>query len=274
LEVEYALALSGAVSAVVAHLIVRGKRERIGVGLVVSLALFISLISSAKRLIDIWDVNTEMNDVPFFKTLSVSDPAAYQRVKDILLEAARSGETTESAALRIADALQEIVPRYIPRASDDSVIAFANVTIHDLDELDRTNGDACYGFLYPHKYARAGLAAKYLGGKSREKDLDALFQIVETAVKQPQPEPSPEASNKLLEPIQTNLYQKYGKDLMLLQEVARDSAERKYVILLWICFIKSLRCRKQTPVWCCGHYSRVGRRSRRRSRTKSLRFRG
>jgi len=223
------IALSVAVAAAVAHLIVRGKRERIGVGVVVSLALFLSLLSSMKRLMDHWDVNRQMNDIPFYKTLSVSDPAAYQRVKVILLEGVRSGEPTQKTALRIADALQEILPRYIPRASDDSVVAFANVMIHDLDELDRTNGDACYGFMYPHKYAGAGLASEYLDSESRQKDLDVLFQVVETAAKHPQAEPSPEASDELLKPIETGLYQKYGKDLMLFQGVARDSAERKKV---------------------------------------------
>lgn len=221
--------LSGAVATGVALLIVRGKRERIGVGVVVSLAVFLSLISSMKRLMDHWEVNRQMNDIPFYKTLSVSDPAAYQRVKGILLDGVRSGEPTDKTALRIADALQEILPRYMPRASDDAVVAFANVMIHDLDELDRTNGDACYGFLYPHKYSGAGFAAKYLDSKSKEADLDVLFQVVETAIKRPQAEPSPEASNQLLKPIQVALFQKYGRDLMLFQGVARDSAERKKV---------------------------------------------
>lgn len=223
------IALSVAVAAAVAHLIVRGKRERIGVGVVVSLALFLSLLSSMKRLMDHWDVNRQMNDIPFYKTLSVSDPPAYQRVKAILLDGVRSGEPTGKTALRIADALQEILPRYMPKASDDSVVAFANVMIHDLDALDRTNGDACYGFLYPHKYSGAGFAAKYLDSKSKEADLDVLFQVVETAIKHPQAAPSPEASNELLKPIQITLYQKYGKDLMLFHGVARDSAERKKV---------------------------------------------
>ena len=53
--------------------------------------------------------------------------------------------------------------------------------------------------------------------------------MVETAVKHPQSKPSPAASNKLLEPIQVSLYQKYGRDLLLIQGVARDSAERKKV---------------------------------------------
>jgi len=223
------VALSGALSAAVAHLIVRNKRERIVLGVAVSVVLFISLISSTKGLVDRWEVNTQMNDIPFYKTLSASDPATYQRVKGILLDGVRSGEPTEKTALRIADGLQEILPRYMPRASDDAVVAFATVMIHDLEELDRTNGDACYSFLYPHKYADAGLAAKYHGGNSEEKELDVLFQVVESAVKHPQPEPSPEASNKLLKPIQANLYQKYGRGLLLFQGVARDSAERKKV---------------------------------------------
>ena len=225
--------LSGALAAVIAQLTVGFKKERRGLYLVVLVLLFVvlrfSAVSYVEPLVRVWDAERQVRKIPFYKELSVHDPVAYERIKEVIQEAARTGDSTEKIAARIADVLQDVFPRYIPKASDDSVLTYVNLMVVQLEELDRANPDACYAFMFPHKFGEPGLGVKYLDAKSKEKDLDVLKEIIESATTNPQAKPDRRKSEELLEPILTTLVQKYGADVSLLQGTARNSTERKKV---------------------------------------------
>jgi hypothetical protein len=225
--------LSGAIAAVIAQLTVGFRKERKGFYLIAFAVLFVGLEFSAKGYVEPWlrgwDAERQVREIPFYKELSVRDPLAYQRIKTAIQEAVRSGDSKEKTSQRIADVIVDIFPRYLPKASDDSVVAYANWMVRGLEELDRANPDACYAFLFPHKFGEPGLAQKYMDVKTKEEVLDVLTDIVESAIKNPQLEPDRKKAEELLQPILATMAQKYGADVSLLQGTAHDSSERKKV---------------------------------------------
>ena len=222
---------SGAIAAGITQLIVGFKRERKGPYLVVFALLFVGLEVTTKSYVEprirAWEAIRELGKTPFYRELSEYDPPTYQRVKSVFLQAAQTGDSKKKTTLRVADVIGDVLPRYIPRASDDSVAAYVNWMSRDLDTLYRANPDACYAFLYPHKFGEPGLALKYLPSTNEDQDLQVLANIVESAIKNPQAEPDANKAEELLQPIFAGLAQKFGSDLSLLQATAKDSTERK-----------------------------------------------
>jgi hypothetical protein len=167
--------------------------------------------------------------MPFYKELAVHDPVTYQQVEALTIEATRDPEVKRNTDLKIADQLIVILPRYLPKASDESVIAFARFTVTSMGGLDRTSSDACYSYLYPHKSGEAGSGTEYPSPEAGDETLQLLQNVVLSAAKKPQQVPDGMKSNELLQPILINLGKKYGSDLSILQGTARDSSERKKV---------------------------------------------
>jgi len=86
----------------------------------------------------------EIRAMPFYKEPTVDDPVTYQQVEALTIEATRGGEIKQKADLKIADQLIVILPRYIPKASDESAIAYARYVVTSLDALDHTNPDLLF----------------------------------------------------------------------------------------------------------------------------------
>src|SRR5271166_5628361 len=225
--------LFGAVAALIAQLVVGFKKGRAGVAAAVTAVLFLCFRFAATTYVEpkirVWELKREIRAMPFYKELAVYDPVTYQQVEALTIEATRGGEVKQKADLKIADQLIVILPRYLPNASDESVIAFARFTVTSMGGLDRSNPDACYSYLYPHKSGEAGSATEYPSPEAGDETLQLLENIILSAVKNPQQTPDGMKSNELLQPILINLGKKYGSDLSILQGRARDSSERKKV---------------------------------------------
>jgi hypothetical protein len=226
-------AFSGAIAALIAQLAVGLKKERKGLYLISLFLIFTGLEFCGRSYVGpwlhAWEAERQVREIPFYKELSVHDPEAYQRIKTIIREAVRSGDSQTKISLRIADVIGGIFPRYLPKASDDSVVAFANSMVHLLEQLDHANSDACYASLFPHKFGEPGMAQKYEDLKTQKEVLDTMKDIVESAINNPQAEPDPKKSEELLQPIIETMAKKYGADVTLLQGTAHDSSERKKV---------------------------------------------
>ena len=176
-----------------------------------------------------WDAEREIRAMPFYHELSIHDPAAYEQVKTIVIEAVRSGDSKEKMGAKISDALVNILPKYLPKASDNSVVAYVNWTVLQLDALDHTNPDACYALMFPHKFGEPGFALKYIDPKSNEPAVAILQDVVSSAISNPQAEPDPAKSEEVLQQVLTPVVQKYGRDLSLLLGTPKDASERKKV---------------------------------------------
>jgi hypothetical protein len=104
------------------------------------------------------------------------------------------------------------------------VIAFVKVTTRELKELDRSNADSCYFFMYPQK----GTApyATSMDNETGSKLLDAMGGVIHSATHNPQPPPDKQESAMLLQSVGGQLAQKYGADVQLLRGDPKDTTDR------------------------------------------------
>jgi hypothetical protein len=225
--------LSGAIAALIAALTVGFKTERRGLSAAITAILFVCIKLFASAYVEpgirVWDTKRVLRTMPFYSELAAYDPETYQKVEAIVLEGVQHGDSQEKATLRAADEIMTILPKYIPKASNESVIAFVRWLLTSLDELNSANSDACYSFLYPHKFGEAGLANKYLPPKSGEQSLKVLEAVILSAARTPQKVPDERKADELMQPVITNLANKYGSDLKLVVGTAHDGRERKVV---------------------------------------------
>jgi len=208
------------------------KNKQINViGLVIGVSCGLIITTTfINPLVHVWEAKREIRAMPFYKALSVYDPETYRKVESIAIEATQGGGTPEKAGLKIADELMTALPKYIPKASDESVVGFFGNLVPVLDELDRVNPDACYAFLFPHKFGEVGMVKKYLPPKYGDKNLQALEGIILSAMKNPQHVPDEQKASELMQPLFANLVSKYGLEhVRLIDGTAHDAPERKQV---------------------------------------------
>jgi hypothetical protein len=115
-------------------------------------------------------------------------------------------------------------------ASDQSVVAFVDLTNRHLENLHRAQSDACYHFLFPQE-AGVGVAAfsGYSDRKVRDEMVHAIGDVVHSAVHSPQPLPDPATAESLLDPILVRLRDEYGSDLLLFKQKPLNTVGRQRV---------------------------------------------
>lgn len=235
--------IAGAVASAIAYfLFLRKSKERRGLFLVVSLVLFIVLLNvSTKtilpRLFE-WQTDRQLREMPFYRDLAEVDPQTYQKVRVVASEAAKSGEGANTIASRIAPIVAGTVAKYVGAASDDSVIAFVNLSIHQVEELRRLHSDACYYYLYPQEKVATPVTS-YLDQKGIDESIDVLGRLLHSATHTPQALPDVAKAGALLAPVQTRLTIEYGNDLMLFRQKPTDTAGREKVCAMTVSLLKN-----------------------------------
>ncbi|HKI12365.1 MAG TPA: hypothetical protein VKA02_09640 [Candidatus Acidoferrum sp.] len=228
-----AAAIAGALAALIAQIAVGFRKERRGLYVVICMILFFCLkfasITYVEPRIRTWEAKREIKVLPFYRELSIYDPETYQKVESIVIEGLHDGVNQQKISQRVGDVLLTTLPKHIQKASDESVVAFVEVSLASLDELDRANPDACYSYLYPHEFGEPGMAEKYLSPQSEDKTLQVLDDVILSAIKKPQAEPDAKKADALLRPVIANLAHKYGSDVSLMEGTAHDASERKKV---------------------------------------------
>ena len=186
------------------------------------------------------ETDRQLRELPFYRDLAEVDPQTYERVMAVVSESAKKGETTNRLSSEIAPIVEGTLSKYIGTASDESVIAFADLSIHEVEELHRSHSDACYDYLYPQDKG-ATPAASYIDEKSEDETLDVLSRIVHSAAHTPQPLPNAAKADALLAPVLNRLASDYGNDLMLIHQKPTAPAEREKVCDIVVSLFKNLK---------------------------------
>jgi hypothetical protein len=225
-----AYGVSGALGALFASLIVGNKKERRVIYLAVLVATMYGVHALAARFVLPsvygWQVDRQIRHIALYSEIAESDPQTYEKLKEVVSEGASNGESAGAIESKILPIAMATLPRYVPKASDQSVITFISLTTSELKELNGTDSDACYQFLFPQKFPSAGVAAQDVDDTTKNRLLQAMADVVQSATHDPQPLPDRYESEALLKPISNELAQKYGTDIFLLQNTPKDQAER------------------------------------------------
>ena len=122
---------------------------------------------------------------------------------------------------------------YATEASGDALVGFVQVTVGILEHLEQREDDACYYWMFggapPPDFAMASVLSTGVQAEM----LDAMADVVESAIHDPQPPPDTHQSRSLMEAFVAQLMREQGPSfavsLALLQEPWAPGVDRKEV---------------------------------------------
>jgi hypothetical protein len=238
-------AFSGALAAVIAQIIVGFKNERKTFTGIVAVVLFFVFrgLGSAYVAPEIraWNGERTIREIPFYRLLSENDSETYNRLRKIVHDSTLAGESGSQVALKISDVVADTLPKYLPKASDESVVAYLDWLITRLGTLRRENAQACYAQLYPHQSGDIELKANYMNTKTNEEALEMLKNVVGSAISHPQPPPDSAKSEAQLILVVKRLQEKYQGDFAILAGTAKDADERAKVCDMSVEMFRDIR---------------------------------
>lgn len=241
--------LCGALAAGIASLITIRVRKSRGLYVVITLVAFLGLKAFSDQTIlpriRDWQTDRQLRELAFYRDLAEVDPQTYEKVRVVTSDSVRKGDGADVIAGRIMPIVAGTVPKYIGTASDDSVTAFADVVIREVESLRSPNSDACYYFLFPHEQGAPLGIANSLSQKSRDESIDVLGRIVHSAVHSPQPLPDARKAEVLLLPVTRQLSSEFGNDLLLLQQKPIETVGRQKVCAITVSLYKRIEALPQ-----------------------------
>ena len=164
-----------------------------------------------------------------YNYLTENDPQIYAQIHGSVVEAVRNKESNDAMKARFAVISAEALSKYGGRASDSSVNAFTRLMVNEMDELDQTNPDLCYRYLFPAKSDALHLPPLNLSDETNDQTLNAIAEVVRSAFQNPQAEPDSQKSEALMNSVTASLTTEFGSDLRLLQATANDKPQRHRV---------------------------------------------
>lgn len=227
-----AAGIVGGIAAAIASLTVgTSKRFRFAAAMFI-LFLTLQLLSDRMVLprVRLWQVDRKLREAAFFRDIAEADPQMYTRVLAVALDSSQKGEAADSIMRRVGRIILPTLPKYAGAASDDSIIAFVDAMVREVDGLHRAQSDNCYYSLFPDESGAPPLSSLYPDEGTMGKSVDAVMAgLVHSAVHNPQPLPDTARAKELRAVIYDRLLSKYGNDVFLLQQTPADSAGRQKV---------------------------------------------
>jgi hypothetical protein len=175
--------------------------------------------------IRVWNIERELNNIPVYKTISATDPDIYQAIKKDMALSVKKGESREVIIGKVRKRISQLVKKYLPRASVKALRAYITVIVKELEALASKDPDLCFKFLYPEQYGYIDITP-HIDKRIKEADLSALKEVLETASKNPQPLPDPEAADKILISAIKKLRSEYGEDILILSDAASPDVDK------------------------------------------------
>jgi len=192
--------------------------------------VFVVMFVIVSATVRVWRADWMLRQIPVYKALAVSDPTTYQSIRKVVIESETSHGSEAEMQKRIGAILSQTLPTKIPRASDESVLAFAGAMEQTLNQMSRLSPDSCYLLLHPEMGGTGNIPNNPDFERNQQLVLSAMAQMVESASRQPQPPPDPDKGNQLTQTIFGALRAKYGNDVALLGNgVAITTVDRKKV---------------------------------------------
>ena len=207
--------------------------------ILIIVAVIAAAIYGLPRLSGEKDFDKYMQDIPIFNVIKENDQAAYENLKTLLRNSIRHRETKSQIIARVQEFSANLVKKYVPRASDDSVDDYAHNLLDLMENAKSTSSELCYNLLYPKRYSQPGVL-EYIQKNFDESYLDSIGRVIKTAVQNPQPQPDPKRSQELLNTLIEPVTNKYGDDLRLFGKTTHNTSEKKKMCTMSIDIYKRI----------------------------------
>lgn len=226
-------ALSGALAAMIAGIIVRKPKERLfpyAIAFVISFGVLQGLSREfVFPELNAWNVARKADsafvDIPAFQAIKQHDPKTYEAILSDIRGSLRKGADEAQIIGLVRGHIVGVVQKRLPSASDEAVVSYMAVMVTEIHELHKYSSELCYRFLFPEKSGPID-GRKYFSKRTQEADLAALAQVIKTSAESPQSIPKEAEVMPKLEPVIFELEKKYGNDITMLQNPSAPTVDR------------------------------------------------
>lgn len=243
-------ALSGALAAALASVLVRNPKEKRVYYAIVFIVCFAAFQALSRELIsphiNAWNgarkAEAALLEIPAFQAIKQYDPSTYESLVADLREFIKKEAQSQVLGVRndesrivgaVKRRIAEIVQKRLPSASDEAVVSYMSVMVAEMGELHRHGGDLCYRFLFP-QHSTPIDGRKYFSKQTQEADLAALAQVIRTSAEKPQAIPREADVMPSLEPIIVELVKEFGNDMDMLRNPAAPTTDKAKVCSITI----------------------------------------
>ena len=215
----------GFISGAVAYFIAKRYPTRRILILAIPVLVFIALSALTKVLVipplHLWtsqrEIEKSLSQISAYEVIAKYDLKAYEEIRREILKSLKNKESHDVAIGRARKRVAELVPGYIPRASDEAILRYMKAMVKEMEEFAGKNPELCYQFLFPQKYGAVDVT-QHLTPETQREDLAALAEVIRTAVEQPQPPPDSSVAETSLKKVLNQFTQVHGEDTLLLKD--------------------------------------------------------
>ena len=171
-------------------------------------------------------LRAELNELPAFKTITKYDPETFNQLEQLINNAEKNKWTFTQVTTRVQKIFYKEFKKFVPSTSDDAINDFVKYFIRVNETLLETNPDLCYGWLTGDPNTALKLS-RTIDESTQMEALDRIAEIVRASAEEPQPPPDKEKSEELVQQIGERLYEKYGQEILILNNPGLAAANKR-----------------------------------------------
>jgi len=153
----------------------------------------------------------ELQKSPVFAAVQKAEPDTYTKIRTALIDGTAHGKSQADIGRTVNGYLEGVVAKYLPIASDESIVEMTRVVTLEVDQIGAKSADACFDFLYhPGSPAKVDLT-QYVTPEVLEADKAAMRAILESGMTGPQRVPAKQEVNPAFTRVGQQLITSFGQ---------------------------------------------------------------
>lgn len=169
------------------------------------------------------EVDRFLENERLFSVILADNPQLRDPMRTAVLKALVSGDRKQAVASGTT-LLGPILPKYLAKGSDVSVIRFTRQMVTTLQSMAAHDPGRCYAYLHPKVAGPTVLR----NDEGQAELMDAMRDLVESVHPNPG-QPDNESADTLMQTLASHLASRYGDDLLLLQNSEAPGVDRAKV---------------------------------------------
>lgn len=175
------------------------------------------------------NVEAELLQFPLYRAVREAEPELFERIRDDLAEGLAAGKP--EAELIAAGRARVLPPtrKYLPRASEATVVAFAGLVIDQIDQLNARDPQVCYDYLLGTPASQHLDLRRYLSEDLLRRELAVSAEAIDSGARSPQAVPDRARGAELQQMLTERLRARAPQHLQALEAMRAPDADRAAV---------------------------------------------
>lgn len=171
--------------------------------------------------------------MPLYKAINSHDPEIFRLIADRIFEGWRKGEPESYVFASTRTSIGSLVEKYLPTASDETLLSFGNILLEELDAIGSQSTLACYSFLFPETGAEIDFS-RYLGAELQRRELEVMERVITTGSQGRRVTAPADQIESLYESLISTIIENYDFDItqVLMQMAENDPSLDKEGVCL------------------------------------------